>query len=308
MEILYFLKELEKNKGKLIPDCDFFINYKDQVLIHKENGVYYNPFVEVFGKVPLEDEWQKFKLNNIFSFCSIKNYQDHSFITPDDIIRVFNIFTSDNDKCANVYDHKKIDIPWEDKKETVFWRGTSTGCGNDIYTNMRLKLAYLSNKWQDADTDKQILDAKIVRWAYKLKKTEKEHYFNRISTKKLNALGIELGEKVPIDELYKYKYLINVDGNVAAYRLGFLFSLNAVVFIVDGKYKLWFEDKLVENKHYISVKADLSNLKEKIYWCINHDAECKEIAKNALEFHNKTFTKDNMFDYMIDKMKSLESD
>ena len=170
---------------------------------------------------------------------------------------------------------------------------------------MRLKLAYLSNKWQDADTNKQILDAKIVRWAFKLKKTEKDHYFNRISTKKLNALGIELGDKVPIDELYKYKYLINVDGNVAAYRLGFLFSLNSVVFIVDGKYKLWFQDKLVENKHYISIKSDLSDLKEKIFWCKNHDKECKEIANNGLEFYEKTFSKENMFDYMIEKMKNL---
>jgi len=302
MEILFFLKQLEKNKGKSIPDCNFFINYKDQVLIYKENGVYYNPFVEVFGKVPLEDEWQKCKLGNLFSFSSIKNYQDIPFIAPDDIIRTYKIFSSDEDnKCANVYSHDPVNISWKDKKETVFWRGTSTGCGNDIYTNMRLKLAYLSNKWHDTNT--QILDAQIVRWAYKLKKTEKEPVFNRINTKKLNALGIDLGNKVPIEELYKYKYVINVDGNVAAYRLGFLFSLKSVVFIVEGKYKLWFQDKLVENKHYISVKADLSNLKEKIYWCKNHDKECEEIANNAYEFHQNTFSRDNMYDYMIEKIK-----
>jgi hypothetical protein len=96
-----------------------------------------------------------------------------------------------------------------------------------------------------------------------------------------------------------------VDGNVAAYRLGFLFSLNAVVFIVDGKYKLWFQDKLVENKHYIRIKSDLSDLKEKIYWCKKHDAECKQIALNALKFHNETFTNDHMYDYMIDSMNKM---
>lgn len=305
MEILFFLKEFEKNRSGLIPDCSFFINYKDQVLIHKVNGVYYNPFVEVFGKVPLEDEWQKFKLGNIFSFSTIKDYQDIPFIAPDDIIRTYQIFSSDeNNRCANVYDHKKIDVKWEDKKEIAFWRGTSTGCGNDIYSNMRIKLAYLTNKWSK-ESDTPILDARIVRWAYKLKKTEKDSVFNRINTKKLNSLGIDLGEKVPIEELYKYKYVINVDGNVAAYRLGFLFSLNSVVFIVEGKYKLWFQDKLVENKHYISIKADLSNLKEKIYWCKNHDTECKEIAKNALDFYEHTFSKENMYDYMIEQMKKL---
>ena len=74
---------------------------------------------------------------------------------------------------------------------------------------------------------------------------------------------------------------------------------------MEGKYKLWFQDKLVENKHYISIKSDLSNLKEKIYWCKNHDKECEEIANNAYEFHKKTFSKDSMFSYVIDKMKLL---
>jgi hypothetical protein len=302
MEVLYFLKEFEKEKKKSIPDCNFYINYKDQVLIHKINGVYYNPFTDAFGKVPLEDEWQKYKLGNLFSFSTIKNYQDIPFLTPDDIVRIFKIYTADeNNKCANTYDHPVLDVKWEDKKEIAFWRGTSTGCGNDIYSNPRMKLAYLSNKW----SQEKILDAQIVKWAYKLKKSEKDSMFNRVNTKKLNSLGIDLGEKVPIEELYKYKYVINVDGNVAAYRLGFLFSLNAVVFIVEGKYKLWFQDKLVENKHYISVKSDLSNLKEKIWWCKNNDDKCKEIAKNAVEFHKETFSKENMYDYMIEKMGKL---
>ena len=305
MEVLYFLKELEKEKNKSIPDCNFYINYKDQVLIHNVNGVNYNPFVDAFGKVPLDDEWQKFKLGRLFSFSTIKNYQDIPFVTPDDIIRIFKIYTADeNNKCVNTYDHEKLDIKWEDKKEIAFWRGTSTGCGNDIYSNARMKLAYLSNKWSD---EPKILDAKIVKWAYKLKKSEKDSMFNRINTKKLNSLGIELGDKVPIEELYKYKYVINVDGNVGAYRLGFLFSLNSVVFIVEGKYKLWFQDKLVENKHYISVKSDLSNLKEKIWWCKNHDSECKEIAKNALKFHQETFNKENTFDYTIEMMNKMNN-
>ena len=55
----------------------------------------------------------------------------------------------------------------------------------------------------------------------------------------------------------------------------------------------------------IDIKEDLSNLKEKIYWCKNHDAECKEIAKNALKFHNETFTENNMFDYTLEMMNKM---
>ena len=315
MELLYFFKNLASNRS--VPDCNFYFNYKDQVLIHKIGSTYYTPFVEVFGKVPLEDDWQDSKLGRLFSFSSIKNYDDIPFVTPDDIVRVFQIFTSDpksNDvsKCVNHYYHKKMDVKWEDKLEIAYFRGTSTGCGNDIYSNQRIKLAFLDKKWfQDSNsstntsTSTRILDAKITRWAFRLKKTEKDTMFNRINIKKMKELGIELAEKVPIEELFKYKYILNVDGNVAAYRLGFLLSLNCVVLIVEGKYKLWFQDQLVENKHYVSVKSDLSNLKEKIYWCKNHDKECKEIAKNAIELHNKIFTKDNLYDYTINIIENM---
>jgi len=306
MEVLYFLKQFVKNRT--VPDCNFYFNHKDQVLIHKINGKYYNPYPDVFGKIPLEDEWQNCKLGNLFSICHTKDYEDISFVAPDDIIRQYKLYSSDKDgKCVNSY-HSNIDnsnIVWEDKKPIAFFRGTSTGCGNDIYTNQRMKLAYLDAKWNADKSQETILDAKIVRWAYRLKKTEKDTMFNRINVKRLNKMGLDLGEKAPIEDLYKYKYVLNVDGNVAAYRLGFLFSLNAVVFIVEGKYKLWFQDKLVENKHYISIKSDLSNLKEKIYWCKNHDKECKEIAQNALEFHNKMFSYDSMYDYMLEKIKLL---
>lgn len=307
IEFLYFLKNLVKNRD--VPDCNFFINHKDQVLIHKIDNIYYTPFTDVFGKIPLEDEWQKCKLGRLFSMCHVKNYSDLSIITPDDIIRIFKLYSSNDDgTCVNPYVYKEsnANIKWEDKKPIAFFRGTSTGCGNDIYSNQRMKLAYLDSKWNE-NSSTQILDAKIIKWAYRLKKTEKDTMFNRINEKKLNEMGVTLGNKVPIDELFKYKYIINVDGNVAAYRLGFLLSLNAVVFIVDGKYKLWFQDKLVENKHYIRIKSDLSDLKEKIYWCKKHDDECKQIALNALKFYNETFTENNMYDYMIEMINKMNN-
>jgi hypothetical protein len=309
MEILYFIKNLVNSTSRTIPDCNFYINYKDQLLIHKINDKYYTPFPDVFGNMLLEDEWQNCKLGRLFSICHAKNYSDLSFVAPDDIIRINKLYSTDDNKCVNSYKYNEesANIKWEDKKPIAFFRGTSTGCGNDIYTNQRIKLAYLDTKWNEDTNNDIILDAKIVRWAFRLKKTQKDKMFDRINDKKLNEMGIKLGNKVPIDELFKYKYLINVDGNVAAYRLGFLFSLNAVVFIVEGKYKLWFQDKLIENNHYIKIKSDLSDLKEKIYWCKRHDAECKKIAENAVKFYKETFTNDNMYNYMIEMMNKMNS-
>lgn len=35
------------------------------------------------------------------------------------------------------------------------------------------------------------------------------------------------------------------------------------------------------------VNADLSDLEEKIQWCRDHDAECKQIGQNAMKFYEK---------------------
>ena len=88
----------------------------------------------------------------------------------------------------------------------------------------------------------------------------------------------------------EYKYLIHVDGNVVAYRLLKSMLTNSVILRVKSDYIHWCDDKLEDGKHYISVKEDLSDLKEKVKWCKEHDAECKKIAKNGYNFAKKVLT------------------
>jgi hypothetical protein len=95
MELYYFLLNLSKNRK--VPNCNFYLNHKDQVLIKKVNNIYYDPFVDVVGHQKLDDNWQKCKLGNLFSFSNVKDYLDIPFPTPDDISRVLNIYTPDND-------------------------------------------------------------------------------------------------------------------------------------------------------------------------------------------------------------------
>jgi hypothetical protein len=305
MELYYFLLQLSKNRK--VPDCNFYLNHKDQVLIKKIDDIYYDPFIDVVGNKKLDDVWQNCTLGRLFSFSSIQNYLDIPFPTPDDINRILNIYTPDDDnsgKCQNNYIVDKLNIPWQDKKPIAFFRGRSTGCGNDINTNPRIKLAYLDSMWNKTG-NKQILDAKLVNWVFRLKKSEKDTEFNKVNIHKLENMGITLGNRVPYNELYKYKYAIHVDGNVAAYRLGLLLGIGSVILIVEGKYKLWFQSWLVEGVHYIGIKEDLSNLKEKIEWCINHDDECKKIAENSVQFFNDKLTLDPIYDYMIDAINLM---
>lgn len=74
---------------------------------------------------------------------------------------------------------------------------------------------------------------------------------------------------------FQYKYQINIDGTVAAYRLPYLLAGNSVVLKQDSIYYEHFYNELQPWKHYIPFKSDLSDLLEKLQWAKEHDEEVK---------------------------------
>lgn len=72
---------------------------------------------------------------------------------------------------------------------------------------------------------------------------------------------------------FQYKYQINIDGTVAAYRLPYLLAGNSVVLKQDSTYYEHFYNELQPWKHYIPFKSDLSDLLEKLQWAKEHDEE-----------------------------------
>lgn len=50
---------------------------------------------------------------------------------------------------------------------------------------------------------------------------------------------------------------------------------------------MWYFPLLQPYVDHVPVKADLSDLEEKIRWCRQNDDKCREIAKNALDFYEK---------------------
>lgn len=72
---------------------------------------------------------------------------------------------------------------------------------------------------------------------------------------------------------HQYKYQINIDGTVAAYRLPYLLAGDSVVFKQDSGYYEHFYGELRPWEHYIPVRADLGDLLDKIQWARDHDEE-----------------------------------
>jgi len=82
-----------------------------------------------------------------------------------------------------------------------------------------------------------------------------------------------------------YKFIIDIDGEVNAWS-GLFWKLysNSVVFKVESHYEQWYYHKLKAWIHYIPVRGNLSDLKEKYDWALQHDDECRQIAMAGRNF------------------------
>ena len=89
---------------------------------------------------------------------------------------------------------------------------------------------------------------------------------------------------VPIFEQSAYKYLIYVEGHCAACRYGFMMRLGSVILKVESRCvadRTWYMPLLRPWVDHVPVRADLSDLLDKVRWCRAHDEACKKIAREA---------------------------
>lgn len=87
-----------------------------------------------------------------------------------------------------------------------------------------------------------------------------------------------------ISILLQYKYQINIDGTVAAYRMPYLLAGGSLVLKQESEFYEHFYKELEPMIHYVPLQRNLSDLVEQLEWSLNHDDEAQKIAENAREF------------------------
>lgn len=270
-------------QSRKLPDLEFFLNKRDFPLLRKDSTEPYDHLYD--GHIPLiSHEYSNY--SPILSMTTTDEFADVPIPTWEDWARVSpgKFFP----KSCRDYE-VNFSIPWKKKKPMAVFRGSSTGCGVTINTNMRLKVAYLSM------TMSELLDAGITDWNLRPRKLKGSPYLSTIDIQKL---PFGLSAKMSPEEQAQYKYIVNIDGHSSAYRLSLELGMGSVILLVASKYRLWFRDLLVPYVHYVPVKGDLSDLIEKIKWCRAHDAECETIAKNARQFYDTFLSKKSILDYL----------
>jgi len=276
---------------RIVPDMEFFVNRRDFPIIKKDGTEAYE---HLFGDniKLLSHSYEKYA--PIFSMVRKEGYADIPIPTGEDWARVTRKEGKFFPKTAT-RQYSVFQISWDNKKPIAVFRGSSTGSGVTIDTNPRLKVSYLS-KITPHDVDgNPLIDAGITEWNLRPRKIKNNRYLQTIDFTKL---PFGLVNRLTPQEQFGYKYIINIDGHVSAYRLSLELESGSCILLVASKYKLWYTHMLKPFVHYVPVEEDLSDLVEKIRWCKANDSKCKKIAENAVEFSKNYLTKEGILDYL----------
>ncbi|KAL9707827.1 hypothetical protein quinque_011345 [Culex quinquefasciatus] len=147
-------------------------------------------------------------------------------------------------------------VPWEEKVPKAFWRGRDA-------CRERLDLVGLSQQHPD------LVNASLTNF-----------FFFRDEEKKYGPKVAHIS----FFDFFDYKYQVNVDGTVAAYRFPYLLGGSSVVFKQASKYYEHFYSKLEQGREYLPLKRDLSDLVENIQRARQQDDEMITVRDNAKAF------------------------
>ena len=282
-----------------IKDCDFFINKRDHPVLRKSlEEPYRNLHPDPLPQIPAK--YTKSGFLPIMSFYGSDTFADVLFPCAEDwVIACGTIFMQGDEKSsagfADVNYMKYEHITWEDKIPTAVFRGRGTG-GSNLENNQRFQLA----KFADELNDKTILDVGII--SYNIR--DKVNYTPRltISYPKPDTLPFKMGEFMSMNQQMLYKYHLSVQGHAAINRTSYMYKSKSLVMVLEPQFtevsEQWFSTIFKENTDYVQVKKDFSDIVDKIEWCRDHDAECKEMTISAFNKQRKYLSKSGILNYL----------
>jgi hypothetical protein len=273
-----YLEMLEEaTRTYRISDVDLILNKKDSHFVRADGKLPYSVQRIGPGRAPE-------RLYPIVSVSTREGYLDIALPTVDD----WNLVKSRSAFRARP--------EWSTRKPMAVFRGAATGCGHDARTNQRIKVASLRKEG--------VLDAALTRENCRLRLSESD----TVTWTALRKDRIPFTRTLmPRSEQEAFKYIVHIDGNVAAYRLAEDLASGSTVLKVDsrGGYKVWFSDLLKPWVHYVPVHEDAGNLYDAIEWCRQNDEKARTIAANASRFVREHITLERLLQYYQWVLNSL---
>ena len=224
---------------------------------------------------PYKLKWHNIWSERLKNLLIKYNFQDQKlqweFGDIEQIEHKFALVKNRTDRCRTtilyslqVYDIERfktiIDIDFEHKLERVYWRGVTTGQPDRTANRFTLVEKYFaSERYID------IGFSSIVQGKQAYEKYIKDCGGWR--------------------DFLHHKYVISVHGNDADIDLSWKLASHSVVLMAKPQYFTWFmEDLLIPGYHYVLLKDDFSDLREKLDWCKANQDKCKEIIEHAHQY------------------------
>jgi len=287
-----------------IPDVCFFISPRDFPILKKDRT---HPYDRLY--LPNKPPY----LGNLFTISDIPIFSQSITNEYED-----ELIPNDDDIVGMLCDSKKelYNTIWESKKNMAVFRGSATGSGTTPENNPRLHLFEL------AKSNKKIMDVELIGLNEKIK-VDEEGYVRIIDSRKYPKMNKEYKDERSLSakEQAKFKYIIHVQGHVAAFRLTRELAYGSLILKVQSEWKTWYSDQLIgwkisdnslegrklrDTAHYLIIESDLSNLVQTLKWCMENkrnDDICRDIAHRSLEFFKMHFSDKNyMLKYMQEKL------
>lgn len=182
-------------------------------------------------------------------------------------------------------------ITWSNKLDIAYWVGSPTGLGgNDINIHdMRIEAILQSHYNPDLIYARFVISKQyksyVINGSY-ISKTDDGEKLREILIQKFVSYEKQ-------EQALKYKYLLSIDGVTTPWeRPAWILSSNSLLIKQQSNFIGWSDMLLVPFKHFVPVKDDLSDLKEKILWCRSHDLEVQRIIKNANKLADFIFSRE----------------
>lgn len=292
--ILDMLIQLCKNRE--IPNIDFFINTNGKhPVLKKDNS---EPNNRIFpNDAPLLREKHDMHMGAsayapIFSFAGDNYSKFADIIVPsheDWLVATGKLFPKNHALYA---DQLRMSlVKWNEKLPICFFRGKACHI-NDQRMSSLLKLSLCENKETIYDVGITEMDAH-------------DELINDMLISSEPDCRLFHKEFIPIGQFGKYKYLLYIpghDGYANSGKYSYFMGLQSVIFKVaspidSSSHTAWFFKLLKPMFDHIPVKADLSDLEEKLKWAKTHELECMEMAFNACKFKKKYLSTDAILDF-----------
>jgi Glycosyl transferase family 90 len=154
--------------------------------------------------------------------------------------------------------HLAARYPWSERRSQLVWRGTDSNRDRFAFNILANRPEY--QKWTDVGISQMV----------RLKHDDHEHGPVR--------------EYIPETHYGDYKWIANIDGAVAAYRMPAVMALGSTVVLQDSPfYEHWYR-QLQPFVHYVPMDANFANLSSVLEWLREHDAEAQRIGEAGREF------------------------